>query len=228
MNPLFANQASTSQNTVEQPEEKPEYTVLIIDDEAEIHRVTELTLKRFRFEGKLIRYLHAYSAEEAKDVFLQNPDIALALVDVVMENDHAGLDLVHWVRKELNNTMCRLVLRTGQPGQAPEHEVIEKYDINDYKEKTELTSQKLKTLMYSGLRSYRDISTIESHRKGLRQVIESTGNMLRSNSLNAFATAVLKEIMNILQIDSSAIYWSTGSNSDAIRSNGRILASTGQ
>ena len=228
MNPLFATQANSTQSTEEQQVEKPEYTVLIIDDEAEVHRVTELTLKRFRFEGKKIQYLHAYSAAEAKEVFQQHPDIALALVDVVMENDHAGLDLVHWVRKELDNNLCRLVLRTGQPGQAPEHEVIEKYDINDYKEKTELTSQKLKTLMYSGLRSYRDISTIESHRKGLRQVIESTGNMLRSNSLNAFATAVLKEIMNILQIDSSAIYWSTGSSSDAIRSNGRILASTGQ
>ncbi|WP_343210963.1 DUF3369 domain-containing protein [Alteromonas lipotrueiana] len=227
-NPLFAKKTGVIAPKAEpQPEVALGYKVLIVDDETEVHRVTDLTLKRFRFDGKKIQFLHAYSAKEAMEVFQQEPDIALALVDVVMENDHAGLDLVHWVRTDLKNHLCRLVLRTGQPGQAPEHEVIEKYDINDYKEKTELTSQKLKTLMYAGLRSYRDIYTIEEHRKGLKQVIESTGNMLKTNSMKVFATAVLSEIMNLLQLESSAVYCSTHVGPEDDESKSRILAATG-
>ncbi|WP_217494024.1 DUF3369 domain-containing protein [Alteromonas lipolytica] len=228
-NPLFASQSKSASADTTSPKENDAdygYTVLIIDDEVEVHKVTDLTLKRFRFDGKRIRFLHAYSAREALQIFTEHTDIALALVDVVMETDHAGLDLVHKVRNELGNHLVRLVLRTGQPGQAPEHEVIERYDINDYKEKTELTSQKLKTLMYSGLRSYRDIQTIDMHRKGLRQVIESTSKMLKPNSMSEFATAVLKEIMNLLQIDSSAVYCTTFSEQGA-HGERRILAATG-
>lgn len=225
-NPLFANQAAVKQESAQEPlSTKPAFKALIIDDETEVHRVTELTLKRFRFEDQKVQFLHAYSGQEAFEVFTEHDDIAVALVDVVMENDHAGLDLVKRVRQELNNNLTRLILRTGQPGQAPEHEVIEKYDINDYKEKTELTSQKLKTLMYSGLRSYRDLKTIEEHRKGLRQVIESTSKMLKPNALGEFASAVLKEIMNILQLDSSAIYCSSVVGNTEF--NGTVLAATG-
>ncbi|WP_137167925.1 DUF3369 domain-containing protein [Salinimonas lutimaris] len=228
-NPLFAKKKPVVESgDNNEKEAEVGFKVLIVDDETEVHRVTDLTLKRFKFDGKKIEFLHAYSAQEAMEVFKREKDISLALVDVVMETDHAGLDLVHWVRKDHKDHLCRLILRTGQPGQAPEHEVIEKYDINDYKEKTELTSQKLKTLMYSGLRSYRDISTIELHRKGLRQVIESTGNMLKSNSMTAFATAVLKEIMNILQLESTAVYCSTFSRKSEQGSTSRVLAATGE
>ncbi len=229
-NPLFAKKkavvAPSGDETVEEKASSP-LKVLIIDDETEVHRVTDLTLKRFRFDGKKIQFLHAYSGKEAMEIFDTETDIALALVDVVMETDHAGLDVVHYVRKDLQNNACRLVLRTGQPGQAPEHEVIERYDINDYKEKTELTSQKLKTLMYTGLRSYRDIATIENHRKGLRQVIESTTKMLQTHSLNDFASAVLKEIMNLLQLDSSAIYCSTFPQEGSGAKERAVLAATG-
>ncbi|MEP4889324.1 MAG: DUF3369 domain-containing protein [Aliiglaciecola sp.] len=209
-NPLFSNQKKIDKPSDPVPvDAKGCFKVLIIDDETEVHRVTDLTLKRFRFDGHKVEFLHAYSAAEAKNIFQENDDIALALVDVVMETDHAGLDLVHYVRKELKNHTTRLVLRTGQPGQAPEHEIIEKYDINDYKEKTELTSQKLKTLMYTGLRSYRDIDTIERHRKGLRRVIECTSQVLKPHSINTFASAVLDELVSLLQLPSTAIYCSS-------------------
>ncbi|MDC8830377.1 DUF3369 domain-containing protein [Alteromonas gilva] len=227
LNPLFASQTNAApSNDSPETEEEYGYKVLIVDDEVEVHKVTELILKRFRFDGKRIQYLHAYSAEEALQCFEENKDIALALVDVVMETEHAGLDLVHKVRNDLNNHLVRLVLRTGQPGQAPEHQVIERYDINDYKEKTELTSQKLKTLMYSGLRSYRDIQTIDMHRKGLRQVIESTSKVLKPGSMSEFATAVLKEILNLLQIGSSALYCTAFSEAGGPVQK-QVLAATG-
>ena len=89
----------------------------------------------------------------------------LVLLDVVMESNHAGLDLVKTIRSDLKNHQIRLILRTGQPGEAPEEHVIRDYDINDYKNKTEVTAIKLKTLLYSALRAYRDICIIENNKK---------------------------------------------------------------
>ncbi|WP_345421935.1 DUF3369 domain-containing protein [Halioxenophilus aromaticivorans] len=220
---LFANDDKGGEAAA--PEEEP-LKVLIVDDETEVHKVTELTLKRFRFNGRKIKFLHAYSGEEAQQIFRDNPRIALALVDVVMETDHAGLDLIHFVRNDLDNSLCRLILRTGQPGQAPEHDIIERYDINDYKEKTELTSQKLKTLMYAGLRSFVDIETIESHKAGLKHILASVSKVLKSNSLTEFSSVALKETMDFLKIDSDAVFYS---NAQASRdfNQGAILAATG-
>ena len=121
------------------------WTVLIVDDEPDIHEVTKLALSGFEFEKKKCRFISAYSAKEAKEVLENTPNIALALVDVVMETDDAGLNLVNYIRNDLKNRLIRVILRTGQPGQAPEEKVIHDYDINDYKGKSELTTQKLYT-----------------------------------------------------------------------------------
>jgi hypothetical protein len=84
-----------------------------------------------------------------------------------METDQAGLDLVRRIRSELRNRQMRIILRTGEPGQVPEEKVIVDFDINGYKEKTELTAQRLFTTVYSALRSYRDITIIERNKLGL-------------------------------------------------------------
>ena len=101
------------------------WTILIVDDEEEIHKVTKMVLGRIQFDGKPLQFIHAYSANEAKPLLQETPNIALALIDVVMETDSAGLDLVNWIRNDLKNETVRIVLRTGQPGQAPEQSVIE-------------------------------------------------------------------------------------------------------
>ena len=122
----------------------------------------------------------------------KTPDVALLLLDVVMEVDHAGLDVVKFVREDLQNKMVRIVLRTGQPGQAPEDDVVTNYDINDYKDKTELTSQKLRTLLRASLRSYRDIRTLESNRQGL----EKSSRPPRGSSRNGRCASLLKGLRN--------------------------------
>jgi len=182
------------------------WNILIVDDEEEIHRVTTLVLRNMEVDKRPLHFLHAYSAKEAKDIFRENNAIAMALVDVVMETDHAGLDLVDWIRNEADNHKVRLILRTGQPGQAPEQQVIEKYDINDYKDKTELTNIKLKTLMYSTLRSYRDILTIERGRQGLARVLESTSTIYQNFCVTSFASAILEQINNVLNYNRDSIY----------------------
>ncbi|MEW6500772.1 MAG: response regulator, partial [Thermodesulfobacteriota bacterium] len=150
------------------------WKVLIVDDEEEVHAVTRLVLKDFQFAGKGLTFLGAYSGKEAMRLIAEHPDTAVIFLDVVMERHSAGLEVVRHVREELKNSFVRIILRTGQPGQAPEEKVIVEYDINDYKEKTELTAQKLFTSMVASLRAYRDILTIEANRRGLEKIIEAT------------------------------------------------------
>lgn len=140
--------------------ELPSWTLLVVDDDPSIHDVTHLVLGHFRFKNRGLRILDAYSAEEAKTLLAKEQDISVILLDVVMETEHAGLDLVHYIREELKNQFVRIVLRTGQPGQAPELQVISDYDINDYKEKSELTSEKMHSTITAALRSFDDINTI--------------------------------------------------------------------
>jgi response regulator RpfG family c-di-GMP phosphodiesterase len=146
------------------------WKILIVDDEEDIHPVTILALKRLVFDSKKLEFLSAYSAIEAKKIILANPDIAIVLLDVVMEDETAGLDLVRYIREELNNDMVRIILRTGNPGQAPEESVTINYDINDYRSKTDLTALSLRTMMITALRSYKAIATI----KGLNKEIDDT------------------------------------------------------
>jgi sigma-B regulation protein RsbU (phosphoserine phosphatase) len=137
------------------------WKVMIVDDEREIHNITQLSLTDFTFDDKPLTFINAYSGREARELIQTNPDTALILLDVVMENDHAGLEVVKYIREELNNHFVRIVLRTGQPGQAPEERVIVNYDINDYKAKTELTTQKLFTTVVTALRACNHLETIE-------------------------------------------------------------------
>ena len=108
------------------------WVVMIVDDDVAVHQVTQLVMADFEFAGRRVLFLDAYSAAEARELLKSRNDVALILLDVVMEHEHAGLDLAKYIREELGNTHSRIVLRTGQPGQAPEEHVIRTYDINDY------------------------------------------------------------------------------------------------
>lgn len=141
------------------------WLMLVVDDEVGIHDVTKIALKRFSFEGRPLEFLSAYSAEEALSILKKREDVALILLDVVMETDHAGLECARQIREELGIFSTRIVLRTGQPGVAPEEDVILAYDINDYRAKTELTSARLFTTVVSALRSYRDILALNKYRE---------------------------------------------------------------
>ena len=148
------------------------WKVLIVDDDVLIHRATTLALEDCTFENKPLMFLHAHSGAEAKDLIQAHPDTALILLDVVMETHDAGLQVVQYIRAELSNHQVRIILRTGQPGEAPEASVILDYDINDYRLKTELTRQKLITVVISSLRSYCNILTIENQNSELTYTLD--------------------------------------------------------
>ena len=157
---------------------------------------------------KKLEFHSAYSALEAKQLLKQQPNASLILLDVVMEQDDAGLQIVKYIREELNNQAIRIILRTGQPGQAPERTVIMDYDINDYKEKTELTTQKLFTTVVTALRSYRDIKTIEKSRSGLEEIIKSSATLFELQSMKKFASGVLTQMTSIVNLHKNAIHCS--------------------
>ncbi len=182
------------------------WKLLIVDDEPAIHNVTRLALEDFVYNDKQLQIFNAYSAAEAKTLIIQHPDIAVILLDVVMEHDQAGLELVKYIRQELHNPFVRIILRTGQPGQAPEREVILNYDINDYKEKTELTAKKLFTSLVAALRTYNDLIIINRYRLGLEKVIDSTASLFKQKSLEKFITGLLEQLLSILNLNGSSFY----------------------
>lgn len=181
------------------------WRVLIVDDDAAVHQVTQLVMSDFEFAGRRVEFLNAYSGLEARQLLREREDVALILLDVVMESEHAGLDLVRFIREELGNHQARIVLRTGQPGQAPEEHVIKTYDINDYKEKTELTKRKLITVFYTALRSYRDIMIIEQSRRALRRSIDAITRVYDSQNLRHFASAVLEQLAQLLGYEAQGL-----------------------
>jgi signal transduction histidine kinase len=160
------------------------WEVMIIDDEEDVHQLTRFVLDDFVYEDKKLNFVSAYSAKEAKVLIQQHPNVAVVLLDVVMETIDAGLKLVEYIREQQQNRFARIILRTGQPGYAPEKEIILKYDINDYKNKTELTDQKLFTVIIASLRAYSNIIMIESYRQHLEEkVVERTYELQQKNEI---------------------------------------------
>ncbi|GHG64813.1 hypothetical protein GCM10010919_11680 [Alishewanella longhuensis] len=180
------------------------WKVLIVDDEPEVHAVTKLALNDFQFQNKRLEFISAYSGIEARAMLNSHPDIAIVLLDVVMETDDAGLQVARYIREQLQNQFVRIILRTGQPGQAPERQVIVDYDINDYKSKTELTAQKLFTVIMSSLRSYRDIISLEQSRQGLAKIIDASVDLFSSHSMEQFIDGVLQQLTSVLGCDENA------------------------
>ena len=187
-------------------QERSFWKVLIVDDEPEVHAITKLALNDFTLNGRALTFLSAFDGEEAKRVLRENEDIAVVLLDVVMESDDAGLKVADYIRNELENHFTRIILRTGQPGQAPEKEVIINYDINDYKSKTELTAQKLFTVIIAALRSYRDIIVIEEARAGLEKIIDASADLFSSRSLEGFMRGLIQQLASILGGAKNAAY----------------------
>jgi diguanylate cyclase (GGDEF)-like protein len=181
------------------------WKVLIADDDQDVHAVTKLVFREFSLRDCGIEFLDAYSGDEACKVLEDNPDIAVVFLDVVMESDDAGLKAAKRIREELGNSLVRIILRTGQPGHAPEERVILDYDINDYKSKSELTSHKLFTSMVTALRSFQHLQTIEASRHGLEQILEGSVALMKVRSTERFLSGLLIQIQAMFNLGSNAV-----------------------
>ena len=156
-NITFAKKDNTSYAS-----ELREHKILIVDDDQSVHDVTNMALKSMQFLDFKLKVLCAYSAKEAIEILRKESDIALALIDVVMETPEAGLDLVDYIRGTLDNKLIRLIIRTGQANDFPQMKVIQRYDINDFKEKTELTLERLYTTVRSSIKQFEQLLDLEN------------------------------------------------------------------
>jgi diguanylate cyclase len=176
------------------------WRVLIVDDDGDVHKATELAMQGLKIEGAPLTFLHASSAAQARQLLASESDLAVVLLDVVMESEDAGLQLVRHIRDELRMRAVRIVLRTGQPGYAPEIETVQTYDINDYKTKSELTRTRLYTVLTAAVRSYRQICALEANRRGLEMIVESSTSLSRMRGLARFAEGVVTQLCALLGI----------------------------
>jgi len=176
------------------------WNILIVDDEPDVHAVTKLALKSMQIEGRELAFFHAFSAAEAMTILEDGHDFAVALVDVVMEQENSGLELVHHIRDILGNHAIRVILRTGQPGYAPEIDTLRQYDINDYKTKTELTQVRLFSAITIAIRSYAQIRQLESARRGLGLILTAATELGKPTGLNRFASGIVTQLCALLEI----------------------------
>lgn len=174
------------------------WRVIIVDDDPDVHSATMFALGNLEIQNRSLEFLHAYSAHEAREILSVEPEIAVILLDVVMEKEDAGLDLVNFIRKNLNLTDARIILRTGQPGYAPEIDAIRDYDINDYKTKSELTRTKLFTAVTSAIRSYEQICTLSNSQRGLEAIVNASTELMSQKGLQNFSSGIIQQITNLL------------------------------
>ncbi|MDM7861426.1 EAL domain-containing protein [Alteromonas sp. ASW11-36] len=182
------------------------WNILIVDDDEEIHTVTRLALSDLVVGDRKLNFLHAYTGKQALEILGEyEREIAIILLDVVMETDDAGLNVVKHMREQMKLVEPRIILRTGQPGYAPEEQIIKTYDINDYKTKTELTRGKLMTTVIASIRSYQQLRTINQSRLGLQKIIQSAANLLEEHSIKGFCEGIVTQISSMIGLEAEGV-----------------------
>ena len=180
-------------------EVQPVWRILVVDDDQEVHSATRYALSEFRFMDRVIEVVSAYSAAEARALLHTDRDFAVILLDVVMETQDAGLVMVSFIRQEMEMSQVRIIMRTGQPGYAPEIDVFNRYDINDYRTKNELTQTRLLTAISAAIRSYGQICLIADGRRGLEIIIHAAGDLMEISVLEDFSSETLRYLSKLLR-----------------------------
>lgn len=173
------------------------WNILIVDDDSNVHSATKYALKDMAILDHGLTFHDAYSAKEARDFLSRHNDMAVVLLDVVMETPNAGLDLISYIRQDLGLDDVRIILRTGEPNQAPEMAVIRDYDINDYKIKSEITQKNLYACLTSALRCYEQIKTIKEGKEVLNDVLAMGRTLLSCGNEGEFHDAVFSSALKL-------------------------------
>jgi CheY-like chemotaxis protein len=188
------------------------WKVLIADDYPETNSVIECALLDLIVLDRRLEYIHAYSEQNACQLINDNPDIVLVLVNVEMDSETAGLNVVKYIRDTLCRQDIRIVLRTDQLEYSIEESVIKDYDINDYQTKADLTRRKLMTTVYTAIRSFQQIFAVNENRRGLEKIISASSEVIELGSIQDYAQGVLTEFIQLFDDDLvSGLFCSKGS-----------------
>jgi CheY-like chemotaxis protein len=188
------------------------HKILVVDDEPDIFTLTKLSLKGLQYKGRKVELLYASTGQDAVSTMRTNPDIALVLLDVVMETNSAGLDACRRIREELGNLLVRIVLRTGQPGVAPERQTIEQYDIDGYLPKAELTSDRLYAAVRTGLKAWEELVDLDRHRSFLKSIHECVVSLRSFEPLEKMLRRILETAVEICPADLAVLSLETFDN----------------
>ncbi len=191
------------------------WILLVVDDDIDVHEATRYALRDIELLGRPLELRHAYSAEEAFQILAKPNDIGVILLDVVMETCDAGLQLVDRIRSELGLNKVRIILRTGQPGQAPELEAVRRYDINDYKTKSELTRTRLYTTVIAAIRAYDQLYRMDESRKGLEKIVAASNGLIAQQGLETFSEGVITQIASLIGVPAEGVVCARGGASAA-------------
>lgn len=197
---IFAEEDSNDSDSLANTSNARPWKVLVVDDDKDVHEATKFGLKGLVFLNQPLELIHAYSASEATAILSAESNIAVILLDVVMETEHAGLELIKVIRDDLQLHNTRIILRTGQPGYAPEIEVILKYDINDYKNKADLTRTRLYTTVTAAIRSFSEITAIDTSRKGLERIVHASSELMSLHGIRELANGIITQLAALLGI----------------------------
>jgi diguanylate cyclase len=195
---IFLDDVSDSSDADATVNIKDVWRVMIVDDDIDVHSATLFALSNVEMQRRPLEFVHAYSAAEARELLAREEDIAVILLDVVMEQDDAGLQLVRHIREVLKLGEVRIILHTGQPGYAPELDAIRDFDINDYKTKSELTRVKLYTSITAAIRSYEQIRALNAGRCGLDRIARASAELMSLHGLNNFAAGMIAQVATLL------------------------------
>ena len=187
----------------------PKHRLLVVDDEEDVQLVTKMSLKGLRFQDRRIEFLFASSGREAIEMMRTEPNIAVVLLDVVMETDHAGLDACRAIRQEIGNSFVRILLRTGQPGAAPEKTVIQEYDIDGYLPKAELTSVRLFTAVRTALKTYYELVELERYRRNLAAIHDCIVSLHSYEPVELILDRLLSTVVAICPVELAVLQLET-------------------
>lgn len=202
------------------------WKILIVDDEPDVHDATHFALRDTLVFDRPLEFLHAHSASEGLALARADGEIAVALVDVVMETPDAGLRLVHDLRRA-GLTEMRIILRTAYPGYAPEMSVVTDYEIDDYRTKDELTRTRLLTVLTASLRAYSQLRMIARSRAGLQMIVESASMLFRRPNLELLSQGVLTQIASLVGTEANGFVYAT-TGADPCGTHDRIVSAAGR
>ena len=200
--PLFAGAAP---DAAESNAKSGPWKILVVDDEEDIHRVTRLVLKGYRYLDRPLELLHADCADKALQLMQQHSDVALILLDVIMETDNAGLDLVRQIRETENNSDVRILVRTGQPGMFNQYQVASHYDINGFHDKATLTAEMLFGSITRLLREYAYLQQMHAQQHAMALKIDQLKRVSSLLQKIPLATMTLDHRFRITSINAGFV-----------------------
>ncbi|WMM24210.1 DUF3369 domain-containing protein [Tissierella sp. MB52-C2] len=174
------------------------WNILIIDNDNFIHQIIKEMNKDLTFEGKSINFHSAYNTKEAIKILEKNKDIVLVLLEMFIEKEDSGLDLVKYIREDIEDEDIRILLMTEKNINGLEDNIILNYDINGYERKSELLCRKMSTVILSSIRSFKDIRVMRNNRKSMEKVVSSISNLYEKDTIGDFLISSLSHLSSLI------------------------------